>query len=89
MPQRIDVAVTPPPAPADASISHALAGLCEVSSDGNPIVDAANGDETPYLVDGFSGYGFQHSPAAGRILADVIAGRDPPFEFTLSGASQR
>ena len=30
-----------------------------------------------YLINGFSGHGFQHSPAAGRILADVIAGRDP------------
>jgi glycine/D-amino acid oxidase-like deaminating enzyme len=26
------------------------------------------------------GHGFQHSPAAGRILADVIADRDPHFD---------
>ena len=34
-----------------------------------------------YLINGFSGHGFQHSPAAGRILADVIAGRDPRFDL--------
>ena len=35
-----------------------------------------------FLINGFSGHGFQHSPAAGRILADVIAGRDPKFDLT-------
>jgi sarcosine oxidase subunit beta len=35
-----------------------------------------------FLINGFSGHGFQHSPAAGRILADVIAGRDPQFDLT-------
>ena len=35
-----------------------------------------------FLINGFSGHGFQHSPAAGRILADVIAGRDPHFDLT-------
>jgi glycine/D-amino acid oxidase-like deaminating enzyme len=34
-----------------------------------------------YTIAGFSGHGFQHAPAAGRILADVIAGRDPQFDL--------
>ena len=34
-----------------------------------------------YTIAGFSGHGFQHSPAAGRILADVIAGIDPRFDL--------
>jgi sarcosine oxidase subunit beta len=82
LPQVIDVAVTRLPALADASISHAWAGLYEMSPDGNPIVGAADGVEGLYLINGFSGHGFQHSPAAGRILADVITGRDPQFDLT-------
>ena len=35
-----------------------------------------------YTIAGFSGHGFQHAPAAGRILADQIAGRDPKFDAT-------
>jgi len=52
-----------------------------MSPDGNPILGAAAGVEGLYLINGFSGHGFQHSPAAGRILADVIAGRDPRFDL--------
>ena len=82
LPQVIDVAVTRLPALADASISHAWAGLYEMSPDGNPLLGAADEVEGLYLINGFSGHGFQHSPAAGRILADVIAGRDPQFDLT-------
>jgi len=82
LPQVIDVAVRRLPALADASISHAWAGLYEVTADGNPIIGPTEGVDGFYQINGFSGHGFQHSPAAGRILADVIAGRDPHFDLT-------
>ena len=41
-----------------------------------------------YLINGFSGHGFQHSPAAGRILADLITGRDPAFDLTPFAAER-
>jgi sarcosine oxidase subunit beta len=88
LPQVIDVAVTRLPALADASISHAWAGLYEMSPDGNPILGAADGVEGLYLINGFSGHGFQHSPAAGRILADLITGRDPEFDVTSFAAGR-
>jgi sarcosine oxidase subunit beta len=81
LPQVIEVAVTRLPALADASISHAWAGLYEVSPDANPIIGPAHGVDGLFLINGFSGHGFQHSPAAGRILADLIAGRDPQFDL--------
>jgi len=81
LPQVIDVAVQRLPALADASISHAWAGLYEVTPDANPIIGPAPGVDGLFLINGFSGHGFQHSPAAGRILADVIAGRDPVFDL--------
>jgi sarcosine oxidase, subunit beta len=81
LPQVIEVAVTRLPALADASISHAWAGLYEMTPDANPIIGAAGRVDGLYLINGFSGHGFQHSPAAGRILADVITGRDPRFDL--------
>jgi sarcosine oxidase subunit beta len=88
LPQVIDVAITRLPALADASISHAWAGLYEMSPDGNPILGAADGIDGLYLINGFSGHGFQHSPAAGRILADLIAGRDPHFDLAPFAAGR-
>jgi sarcosine oxidase subunit beta len=88
LPQVIDVAVTRLPALAEASISHAWAGLYEMSPDGNPILGAATGVDGLYLINGFSGHGFQHSPAAGRILADVITGRDPEFDLAPFAAAR-
>jgi sarcosine oxidase, subunit beta len=82
LPQVIEVAVKRLPALADAAISHAWAGLYEVTPDANPIIGQARDVEGLFLINGFSGHGFQHSPAAGRILADVIAGRDPAFDLT-------
>jgi sarcosine oxidase, subunit beta len=82
LPQVIDVAVRRLPVLADASISHAWAGLYEVTADGNPMIGATDGVEGFYQINGFSGHGFQHSPAAGRILADLIAGRDPAFDVS-------
>jgi len=81
LPQVIDVAVKRLPSLGDASISHAWAGLYEMTADGNPIIGPAAGIDGLYLINGFSGHGFQHSPAAGRLLADVITGRDPQFDL--------
>jgi len=75
------------PALADAGIAHAWAGLYEMTPDAMPIIGPASQVEGFYLIAGFSGHGFQHSPAAGRILADMIvhgkvADIDTnPFEF--------
>src|SRR5712691_2374384 len=81
LPPVIDVAVKRLPALADASISHAWAGLYEVTPDANPIIGPAHGVGGLFLINGFSGHGFQHSPAAGRILADIITGHDPQFDL--------
>jgi sarcosine oxidase subunit beta len=68
------------PALSDASIAKAWAGLYEMTPDAMPIIGRAGVDGL-FSIAGFSGHGFQHSPAAGRILADVIAGRDPNFDL--------
>jgi sarcosine oxidase, subunit beta len=88
LPQVIDVAVRRLPALADAAISHAWAGLYEVTPDANPIIGPSSEVAGLFVIAGFSGHGFQHSPAAGRILADLIAGRDPHFDLAPFAADR-
>ena len=80
LPKVIDVAVRRLPALADAAVSHAWAGLYEMTPDHNPIIGPAREVDGFFTIAGFSGHGFQHSPAAGRILADLITGRDPRLD---------
>ncbi len=81
LPEVTEVAVRRLPALAAASISHAWAGLYEMTPDANPIVGPAREVGGFFLINGFSGHGFQHSPAAGRILADLIVGREPGVDL--------
>jgi sarcosine oxidase subunit beta len=81
LPKVIDVAVHRLPALADAAVSHAWAGLYEMTPDHNPIIGAAPTVEGFFTIAGFSGHGFQHAPAAGRILADLLTGRDPRIDL--------
>lgn len=82
LPKVIEVAVRRLPALADASVSHAWAGLYEMTPDHNPIIGPSSDVEGFYTIAGFSGHGFQHAPAAGRILADLVAGVDPRFDLS-------
>ena len=47
-----------------------------------PIVGASPDINGFFTIAGFSGHGFQHSPAAGRILADLMTGRDPGLDIS-------
>jgi sarcosine oxidase subunit beta len=60
------------PALAEAGIAHAWAGLYEMTPDAMPIIGPSKAVEGLFVIAGFSGHGFQHSPAAGRILAEMI-----------------
>jgi sarcosine oxidase subunit beta len=80
LPRVTEVAVRRLPALGEAAVTHAWAGLYEMTPDHNPILGPARAVDGFYLIAGFSGHGFQHSPAAGRILADLITGRDPGLD---------
>lgn len=75
------------PALGDAGIAHAWAGLYEMTPDAMPIIGPAEEVAGLFMIAGFSGHGFQHSPAAGRALAEMIVNGeardfDPaPFSF--------
>jgi sarcosine oxidase subunit beta len=51
---------------------RAWAGLYEMTPDHHCIIGAAPGVRGFYLANGFSGHGVMHSPATGRISADLI-----------------
>ena len=82
LPQVIETGIARLPALSDALVSRAWAGLYEMTPDAMPIIGPAAGCDGLYVIAGFSGHGFQHSPAAGRVLADLIAGRDPGLDLS-------
>ncbi len=51
---------------------RAWAGLYDVSPDDHAILGAAPEVDGFYIAAGFSGHGFQHSPATGRLMAELI-----------------
>src|SRR5262249_57614295 len=53
LPQVIDVAVKRLPSLGDASISHAWAGLYEMTADGNPILRPPPRLDRPFLINTF------------------------------------
>jgi sarcosine oxidase subunit beta len=82
LPSVVEAGMARLPALAEAAVSHAWAGLYEMTPDAMPIIGPAAGCDGCYVIAGFSGHGFQHSPAAGRALADLICGRDPGLDLS-------
>jgi sarcosine oxidase subunit beta len=59
-------------AEAEVNPRRAWAGLYEMTPDHHAIIGAAPDVAGLYFVNGFSGHGVMHSPASGRITADLI-----------------
>jgi sarcosine oxidase subunit beta len=59
-------------AEAEVNPRRAWAGLYEMTPDHHAIIGPAPNVEGLYFVNGFSGHGVMHSPASGRIGADLI-----------------
>ncbi len=59
-------------AEAEVNPRRAWAGLYEMTPDHHAIIGPAPDVEGLYFVNGFSGHGVMHSPASGRITADLI-----------------
>jgi sarcosine oxidase subunit beta len=57
---------------AEVNPRRAWAGLYEMTPDHHAIIGAAPNVAGLYFVNGFSGHGVMHSPASGRITADLI-----------------
>lgn len=56
----------------NARIARGWAGLYEISPDHHAILGKVPGLEGLILANGFSGHGFQHSPAVGKVISELI-----------------
>jgi len=65
----------------DIGVCRAQAGLYEDTPDANAIIGTVLGMNGLYLACGFSGHGFMHSPAVGRIVAELVLEKLPASEF--------
>jgi sarcosine oxidase subunit beta len=55
-----------------ARVASQMAGLYEVTPDAHPIIAEARALRGLYVAAGFSGHGFQHSPATGKVMSEII-----------------
>jgi sarcosine oxidase subunit beta len=65
----------------DIGVCRAQAGLYENTPDANAIIGTVLGMKGLYLACGFSGHGFMHSPAVGRIVAELVLEKLPASEL--------
>jgi sarcosine oxidase subunit beta len=70
------------PVLADLPIQSSWWGWYEMSPDHNAIVGEVAQPRRFLYATGFSGHGFQQSPAVGEHLAEVIAGREPTLDLS-------
>jgi sarcosine oxidase, subunit beta len=79
--ETVDKAVRRIPALESASIRHAWAGLRPLTPDEHAILDWAPDVRGLYLAVGFCGHGFQHSPATGQVVAELLTGASPSIDI--------
>ncbi len=78
----IEALVYRAPILANSRLIRGWAGLYAITPDENPIIGTITEIEGFYCAIGFSGHGFQHGPAVGRILSELIC--DGKTDFDLS-----
>ena len=65
-----------------AQINRGWAGSYEISPDNHAILGETPEVKGLFLANGFSGHGFQHSPAVGQVMADLILGESPFMDIS-------
>jgi sarcosine oxidase, subunit beta len=65
-----------------AGIMSGWAGLRPLTPDEHAIIDFLPGVDGFLCAVGFCGHGFQHSPAAGKAVAEIILDGDPALDIS-------
>jgi sarcosine oxidase subunit beta len=66
----------------EAEVDGGWAGSYEISPDNHAILGEVPELEGFFVANGFSGHGFQHSPAAGRVMAELILGEQLSIDIS-------
>jgi len=66
-----------------AEIANQWAGLYEVTPDHHAVIGWEPKVDGLFHVAGFSGHGFMHAPAAGRVTAELLTGREPSVDIAM------
>ena len=77
----VEAAVHRVPVLENAAILRGWAGLYEMTPDDNPIIGEMPSLGGFFCAAGFSGHGFQHGPAVGRILSELILDGRTDFDL--------
>ena len=64
------------------AVRLAWAGMIDTMPDVVPVIDAAGGVPGLWVLTGLSGHGFGIGPGVGRVMADLVMGRDPGHDLT-------
>ena len=70
------------PALADIPFAESWAGFIDATPDVVPVMDTVDSCEGLFLATGFSGHGFGIGPGAGKVMADMIAGKQCPHDLS-------
>jgi D-amino-acid dehydrogenase len=84
----LDQALGLAPGLASATIAEIRIGLRPFPADGMPILGRASGYENVYLATGHGPSGLTLGPVSGAAVADLITGREPPFDLAPFSAAR-
>lgn len=65
-----------------AQIVRGWSGLYEISPDHHAILGEVPSLPNFFLANGFSGHGFQHSPAVGKVMAELLLREKPSLDIS-------
>jgi len=66
----------------DLKIAESWAGMIDVTPDAVPTLGEDSTTKGLFIATGLSGHGFGIGPAIGRIMADLVSGRDPGHDLS-------
>ncbi len=66
---------------ASSGIEEVWAGMIDAPPDFVPVMDEVPGFRNFYIASGFSGHGFGFGPGAGKVMSDMIQGKDTGFDL--------